>query len=101
MDIGTIRLAIRRKLESGRLPLESTSKIWGVPAADQTCDGCDMTIARNQLVIDTVARVPRRRGVQLHLRCFEIWAQERYALLKIRDGIKGGSPSYDEASHLA
>ena len=100
MDTGTIRLAIRRKLESGRLPLEGTSKIWGVPAADQTCDGCDMTIARNQLVIDGIARVPQRRGIQLHLRCFEIWAQERYSLLRVRDGGNEGSPALDEAGRL-
>src|SRR5882672_12801444 len=100
MDTGTIRLAIRRKLESGRLPLEGTSKIWGIPAADQTCDGCDMTIARNQLVIDGMARVPQRRGIKLHLRCFEIWAQERYALLRVRDVSNDGSPTYDGAGHL-
>jgi len=84
MDSGTIRLSIRRKLESGRLPLDSATKIWGLPAADQTCDGCDMTIARNQLVIDSIARMPMRKAIQLHLRCFEIWAQERYALLRAR-----------------
>ena len=86
MDTGTIRLAIRRKLESGRLPLECTSKIWGLPATDQTCDGCDMTIARTQLVIDGAARAARRQGMQLHLRCFEIWTQERSSVLKARDG---------------
>jgi hypothetical protein len=100
MDTGTIRLAIRRKLESGRLPLEGTSKIWGLPAVEQTCDGCDTIIARNQLVIDGVARMPRRKGIQLHLRCFEIWAQERCSLLKARDSIKTGLPAYDEAGHL-
>jgi len=100
MDIGTIRLAIRQKIESGHLPLEGTTKIWGIPAADQTCDGCDMTIARNQLVIDGMARLPRRKAIQLHLRCFEIWAQERCSFLRIRDVSRVGVLADSESGRL-
>jgi hypothetical protein len=34
--------------------------------------------------MDALVRKPGNRAVRLHLRCFEIWTQERYSLLRER-----------------
>ena len=43
-----------------------------------------MTIDTGQLAMDGLARAPGRRAVRLHLRCLEIWTQERSSLLRER-----------------
>ena len=77
MDFETTREMIRRKLENGRLPLEKAARVLGRSASGEACDGCDMTIGTGQLAMDGLARTPGARAMQLHLRCFEIWTQER------------------------
>jgi hypothetical protein len=85
MDFATIRRTIRRKLESGRLPLARAERVWGRSAAGQACDGCDLAIGTGQLAMDGRARRPGSKAVRLHLRCFEIWTQERSSLLRERE----------------
>jgi hypothetical protein len=85
MDFGKIRLIIRRKLENGRLPLEKATRVLGRSATGEACDGCEMTIETGQLAMDGFVRRPGRKAMQLHLRCFEIWTQERYSLLRERE----------------
>src|SRR5262249_15836062 len=77
MDFGAIRLMIRRKLETGRLPLEKSTRALGRSASGEACGACDMTIGVGQLAMDGLVRNPGSRALQLHLRCFEIWTQER------------------------
>jgi len=82
MDFATIRVTIRRKLESGLLPLEKAARVLGRSTTGEACDACDMTIGPGQLAIDGLARKPGTKVMQLHLRCFELWTQERYSLLR-------------------
>ena len=84
MDFGKIRHMIRRKLETGRLPLEKARRVLGRSASGEACGACDMTIGVGQLALDGLARKPGSRALQLHLRCFEIWTQERLSLLRER-----------------
>lgn len=84
MDLGAIRQKIRDKLENGRLPLERAARVFGRSPVGEACDGCDMTIETGQLAMDGLARTPGRRAMRLHLRCFEIWTQERSSLLRAR-----------------
>jgi len=84
MDFATIRLIIRRKLENGRLPLERAANVSGGSPSGEACDGCDMAIGTGQLAMNGLTRKPGSRAMRLHLRCFEIWTQERYALLRER-----------------
>src|SRR5438094_10667995 len=84
MDFGKIRLIIRRKLENGRLPLEKATRVLGRSATGDACDGCEMTIETGQLAMNGVVRRRVRKAMQLHLRCFEVWTQERYSLLSAR-----------------
>src|SRR5437870_13393286 len=85
MDFGKIRLIIRRKLENGRLPLEKATRVLGRSATGEACDGCEMTIETGQLAMNGFVRRPGRKAMQLHLRCFEIWHEERYSLLTERE----------------
>jgi len=85
MDFGAIRQTIRRKLESGRLPLEKSARVLGRSPSGEACGACDMTIDTGQLAMDGLARQPGLKAVPLHLRCFEIWIQERSALLRERE----------------
>jgi len=41
-----------------------------------------MTIGTGQLAVDGLARTLGGKAMQLHLRCFEIWTQERSSLLR-------------------
>ena len=82
VDTEAIRRIIRHKLESGRLPLEIASRVWGSPVVGATCGGCDMSINRGQLAMDGLAQTPGKKISRLHLRCFEIWVQERHSLLR-------------------
>jgi len=84
MDFGAIRLMIRRKLETGRLPLEKSTRVLGRSASGEACGACDMTIGTGQLAMDGLVRKAGSRALQLHLRCFEIWTQERVSLLRER-----------------
>jgi len=83
MDFGTIRQTIRRKLENGRLPLERAARVFGRSPSGEACDGCDMTFETGQLALNGL-RTPGHRVMRLHLRCFEIWAQERSSLVRER-----------------
>jgi hypothetical protein len=85
MDFGTIRQIIRLKLENGRLPLEKAARVLGRSATGEPCGGCEMTIGTGQLAMDGLARKPGSKATQLHLRCFEIWTQERSSLLRERE----------------
>jgi len=95
MDFATIRVTIRRKLESGRLPLEKAARVLGRSATGEACDACDMTIGAGQLALDGLARKPGTKVMQLHLRCFELWTQERYSLLRERGRRPAGLSSLE------
>ena len=62
MGIEAIRVVIRRKLQDGRLPLDSMPRLWGGPADGEMCDACDMLITKEQLVITRGAPPRHSRG---------------------------------------
>ncbi len=82
MDFGTVRLTIRRKLENGRLPLEKGRESLGTRRRRRSVRRLRHASGTGQLAMDGLARKPGGKAVQLHLRCFEIWTQERYSLLR-------------------
>ena len=85
MDFATIRLTIRRKLENSLLPTENAGRLLGRSASGEACDGCGLVIGTGQLAIGGFARQPRGKALYLHLRCFEIWTQERVSLRQERE----------------
>ena len=75
MDDVALRLFIRSKLSDGRLPHNSIPRVWGGSGSNETCDGCDETISKAQMVIEGVGA--DGQGVQFHVRCFHLWDSER------------------------
>jgi len=85
-----IRVLVRVKLRDGRLPFDSIRRLWGGPAAGEICDACDQPIPRQQVIMEGITSMPRitstprntstfrnKRPVQFHVRCFQIWDEER------------------------
>lgn len=86
MDDKLLRPLIQTKLRSGQLPYDSIPRVWGGPAAGETCDACDRLILGDQLVIEGIALAGGRKPLQLHVQCFGIWDEER------RGGDGDGAP---------
>jgi hypothetical protein len=85
METDALRTLIRQKLKDGRLPSNSMPRFWGGPADGEVCDACDKPITKQQLVMEGIAstlsdRPKKRKPVQLHVTCFQIWDAERRAL---------------------
>ena len=75
MDKTDRRHRIREKLAKEILPYNSIERLWGGPAGEEICDGCDERIAKGTLVMEGIN--PKGQGVQFHVECFYIWDQER------------------------
>lgn len=78
MDRLTLTLLIRKKLADGRLPHNHIPRLWGGPASGETCDGCDETVTKGQMIMEGLSA--KSRGVQLHVTCFHVWDAERQVL---------------------
>jgi hypothetical protein len=79
MEQESLRLLIRRKIQNGRLSHAGIRRIWSSPSNGQTCDACDATLAKKQLLMEGITLGLSRRRFQLHARCFQIWDHERRA----------------------
>ena len=75
MEDHPLRLLIRTKLDDGRLPHDSIPRIWGGPGNGETCDACEETISKAQMLMEGVGT--KEGGVQFHVRCFHLWDAER------------------------
>jgi hypothetical protein len=71
--------------------MERAGRVRGHSPSGEACDGCDRVIETGQLAIGGLAQRPGRKALQLHLRCFEIWTQERSSLERARDVSVSGS----------
>jgi len=78
MHNDTLRLHIRRKLHIGRLPHDGIRAAWSSPSDGETCDACETVFARDELLMGATLDLGRR-PLQMHVRCFQIWDQERSA----------------------
>jgi hypothetical protein len=74
LDSSTIRLLIRQKLADGRLPQNSIPRVWGGPGAGEACE---ILITPFEFIIEGVTMSGEQRALQLHVRCFYIWDDER------------------------
>ena len=82
MEPNALRAIIREKLTDGRLPYNSMPRFWGGPADGEVCDACDKAITKEQLVMEGIASTlsdqpKRKKPVQFHVTCFQIWDIER------------------------
>jgi hypothetical protein len=51
MELESLRLLIRAKLQEGLLPSDSIPSVWGDPGNGETCDGCDSIIESPHMVV--------------------------------------------------
>ena len=77
MDKLTLRLMIQDKLANGRLPHSYIPRVWGGPGNGETCDGCDETVTKAQMVMEGLSK---DFAVQFHLACFYVWDATRRVL---------------------
>ena len=75
MQHDVVRHDIRRKLEDGRLPRARFSTVWGGPSAGETCNACGTVLATEQILIEGIGLAAG--PIQFHVRCFQIWDDER------------------------
>jgi hypothetical protein len=79
MDQEVLHLLIRRKLHDRRLPHNGIKTVWSGPSDGETCDACDTVLAKTELLMEGVPLDTGSRPLRLHVRCFQIWDQERRA----------------------
>jgi hypothetical protein len=77
MDTDALRLFVRQKLQDGRLPYNHIPRVWGGPGAFETCDACESPVTEHQMVMEGIALGGGRKPLQMHVRCFAIWDEER------------------------
>lgn len=77
-DLDAVRLVVRRKLAAGGLPQDSITRFWGGISHGEDCDACGERIRSDQLIIEAIS-TRTNHGIQLHVRCFYVWDQERDA----------------------
>lgn len=77
MDRDTLVRLIRQKLGNGSLPQDGIARVWGSPGNREICDACVLVIDQNQFVMEGAFRDGRKRGIQFHVKCFQIWDAER------------------------
>lgn len=75
MDTSILRLLIQAKLADGRLPHDHIPRMWGGPGDGETCDGCDETVTKTQMIVEGLDT--SGSGVQFHVACFYVWDTER------------------------
>jgi hypothetical protein len=75
VNIDALRLLIRQKVQDARLPYVGITRLQGSPSAGERCDACEVILSQEQLVLE--ATTLNRRLLMLHVRCYQIWEEER------------------------
>ena len=70
-----VSVLIREKLAAGRLPRDHFPRIRSGPGNGETCDGCEATVARPQMMMESLDA--RGSRVQFHVGCYYVWVVER------------------------
>ena len=79
MDPKAIRVLIRTKLLAGRLPRDSTPRVFARPGNWQKCAACEETMAKALLMME-VYPLTNGKVVRFHDDCYKLWNEERRAL---------------------
>jgi hypothetical protein len=82
MDASALRLLIKQKLQDGRLPHSSITRVWSGPSDGETCDACELRITKDQSVTQVTLTDDRgaRPALPFHVVCFHLWDVERCAV---------------------
>ena len=77
MDASILRLLIQEKLADGRLPHDPFPSIRSRQGTGETCDGCDETVTKVQMLMEILDA--RGCRVRVHVGCYYLWVVERQA----------------------
>ena len=77
IDQSILRLLIQEKLADGRLPSDPWPSIGSHQGTGETCDGCEGTVSRAQMLMEILDA--RGCRVQVHVGCYYLWVVERQA----------------------
>lgn len=69
-----------RKLITHGLLHNSITKVWSSPSAGETCDGCDLILAKEDLLMAGTTLTRDRMPLHFHVVCFRVWDDQRRAL---------------------
>ncbi len=74
-----LRLLVRHKVHDGRLPHNRIGRISSGLGGGETCDACETSITKEQLVTEVALAGGRggRGTVSFHALCFQLWDAER------------------------
>lgn len=76
MDPEAIRVLIRAKLQDGRLPRRSATRVFSAPGTGELCGACEQLLAGTQLAM-VVPLKADNTFVKLHADCYLLWVAER------------------------
>jgi hypothetical protein len=71
-----LRVRIRAKIADGRLPRNSTLRVWGGRGGGDVCTACDHPITKEEFVLGGLYIVDDSGPLQFHVVCFWIWHTE-------------------------
>jgi hypothetical protein len=74
--IQALRALIRSKIADGRLPHDSSLRVWGGRSGGDVCTACDGQITKDEFVLGGVYLVDKSEPVQFHVMCFWLWDAE-------------------------
>ena len=87
MDSNLLSHLISTKLNDGGLPQDSIPRLWGGPGNGETCQACDETVLKGQLMMEGIGK-DGGKGVQFHVKCFYLWDS-----LRIVEGHRASEPA--------
>ena len=74
MEELTLRLRVRRLVESGEVPCEESGKTWAGPGNGSHCAACGEPITPFEIEFE--ADLPSGTTLRLHRLCHEVWREE-------------------------
>jgi hypothetical protein len=77
LDLDTLRLLIRSKLDDGRLPKLKLKRVFGGPGKDEICTACATRITKDQFVSEGICLPDAGPVLTLQVQCFWLWETER------------------------
>ncbi len=79
MENASIRVRVRRMLETGALPCDEHGKVWAGRGVGTHCAACGEAIAATDIEFEV--ELASGAALRLHRLCHEIWREECDTLL--------------------
>ncbi|PYN87700.1 MAG: hypothetical protein DMD87_13540 [Candidatus Rokuibacteriota bacterium] len=77
MNQESLRFLIRHKIQVGRLPHDSTGRVWtSTRDGQETCDAYDTIFSMEQLLMERTTLMLGGQPIHFRARCFQVWDEE-------------------------